>query len=111
MSSLVCEIKQVVDQASLVLEALFERMPCSALPGGMSALIYDLGEPVEETPILEGRKDGKGTTHHAAISLPTGSRESFEIALEDHAIKCARVTGFDPKLAVASGKKVANIGG
>ncbi len=85
--------------------------PCSALPGGMPALLSDLVEPVEETPILEGCKDGKGTAHHAAISSPTSSRESFQIALEDHGIKRARITWFDPKQAEASSKKVANIGG
>src|SRR3989440_9488365 len=77
-------------------------MPCSALPGGIPALIYDLGEPVEETPILESRKDGKGTAHHSAISSPTSSHESLKIALEDHCIKCARITWFDPKQGVWS---------
>ena len=95
----------------MVLEALIERMPCSTLPGGIPALIYDLVQPVEKTPILEGRKDGKGTAHHSAISSPTSSRESFQIALEDHCIKRARVTWFDPKQAEARSKKVANIGG
>src|SRR5438105_10294558 len=86
-------------------------MPCSALPGGMQALLSDLVEPVEETPILEDRKHGKGTAHHSAISSPTSSRESFKIALEDHCIQCARITWFDPKQAEASSKKVANIVG
>ena len=57
---------------------------------------------MEETPILESRKDGKGTAHHSAISSPTSSHESLKIALEDHCIKCARITWFDPKQGVWS---------
>src|SRR5215469_16264527 len=111
VASFVCEIKQVVDQAGLVLEALIERMSRSALPGGMQAFISDLVKPVEETSILESRKDGKGTAHHPAVCPPTGSPESFQIALEDRGIKCARVTCFDPKQTETGSKKVANIGG
>ena len=111
VASLVCEMKQVVNQAGLILKALIERMSRSALPGGMQALISDLVKPVEKTPILESRKDGKGTAHHPAVSPPTSSREPFQIALEDRGIECARVTRFDTEQTEAGSKKVANIGG
>jgi hypothetical protein len=91
--------------------AILERMPCPALPGGMTAPLYDLVKLVEETTILKSRKDGKGTAHHLAISPPTGSQESFQIALEDRAIESAWITCFDPKHAEAGSKKVANIRG
>ena len=84
-------------------------MPSPALPSGILALLYHLVEPEEETAILEGRKDGKSTSHHPAISWPASSPESFKIALEDHRIEGARITGFDPKQTETGSGEVSNI--
>ncbi len=47
----------------------------SALPRGILALLYDLGQSEEETTILKSRKDRKSAAPHATISSPTGSRD------------------------------------